>query len=177
MSVEYSRIHLRSLELSLSTSACFIDTLTLAFTALVAMPDGTLYGSVYDDPFPIYQINPLNGETTQTDIDNSQTDYKFSGLTTIPYSKSNTRFIGLVSDTSVYQRVMIDTIYKTINSMAYLTSLSYFFFSLANMTFFYRVDSYTLEDLTTGKNGELFFVVKDDPNSHKNDGAIGLCRW
>ncbi len=107
----------------------------MAFTDLVAMPDGTLYGSVYDDSFPIYEINPLNGETTQTNITNPG-GYKISGLTTIPYSKSNVRFIGLGRDdnSNVYRIVLIETmgkVIKEITSFAKLSNFLYFSFSFS----------------------------------------------
>ncbi len=61
---------------------------------MVVMPNGKVYGNEWMEDYPIHEIDPLTGDATRLNVSNGD-GYGIRGVTTFPFSKSNTRILGL----------------------------------------------------------------------------------
>ncbi len=98
---------------------------------MVVMPNGKVYGIEWGHGYPIHEIDTLTGDTTRLNV-TSGDGYRIHGVTTFPFSKSNTRILGLGVNNALteWHFLLIDLTTNIIRKLGKGILAKFFFFVL-----------------------------------------------
>ncbi len=86
---------------------------TLFVVDIVVLSNGKVYAIHGHNQFPIWEVDPTDGLSTKLNIERPSDLVHFRGVSTIPYRQSETQFLALGKDSSVWKLFIVDVVAET----------------------------------------------------------------